>query len=90
MKYSFPSKNMEYMVSGTPVLTTNLPGMPEEYKDYVYLFEDESVQGMARKIREVLSLPTNELYRKGRAAKEFVLNEKNNICQTHKILLLFT
>ena len=31
-KYSFPSKNMEYMVSGTPVLTTDLPGMPKEHK----------------------------------------------------------
>ena len=38
-KYSFPSKNMEYMATGTPVLTTNLPGMPEEYKLYVYLME---------------------------------------------------
>lgn len=90
VKYSFPSKNMEYMASGTPVLTTNLPGMPEEYKDYVYIFDDESVQGMARKIREVLSLPTKGLYRKGKAAKEFVLNEKNNIRQAHKILQLFT
>lgn len=90
VRYSFPSKNMEYMVSGTPVLTTNLPGMPEEYKDYVYIFDDESVQGMARKIREVLSLPTKGLNRKGKAAKEFVLNEKNNIRQAHKILQLFT
>ena len=29
-KYSFPSKNMEYMVSGTPTLLTKLPGMPKE------------------------------------------------------------
>ena len=90
VKYSFPSKNMEYMASGTPVLTTNLPGMPEEYKDYVYIFDDETVQGMAKTIREVLSLPTKGLYRKGKAAKEFVLNEKNNIRQAHKILQLFT
>lgn len=90
VKYSFPSKNMEYMSSGTPVLTTNLPGMPEEYKDYVYIFDDETVQGIARKIREVLSLPTKGLYRKGKAAKEFVLNEKNNIRQAQKILQLFT
>ena len=33
--YSFPSKNMEYMASGTPLLTTKLPGMPEEYHQYV-------------------------------------------------------
>ena len=38
-KYSFPSKNMEYMASGTPVLTTCLPGMPAEYNEYVYLLK---------------------------------------------------
>lgn len=27
-QYSFPSKIMEYMLSGTPVLTTKLPGIP--------------------------------------------------------------
>lgn len=42
-KYSFSSKNMEYMVFGTPVLTTKLSGMPEEYYPYVYLFKDESI-----------------------------------------------
>lgn len=87
-KYSFPSKNMEYMASGTPVLTTNLPGMPEEYKDYVYLFDDESVQGMAKRIREVLSLLPEELHEKGLSAKEFVLKEKNNIYQAKKIIEL--
>lgn len=88
VKYSFPSKNMEYMVSGTPVLTTNLPGMPEEYKDYVYIFNDESVKGMARKIREVLLLQPKELHEKGLSAKEFVLMEKNNIIQAKKIIQL--
>lgn len=28
-KYSFPSKNIEYMASGTALLTTALPGMPD-------------------------------------------------------------
>ena len=34
-KYSFLSKNMEYMAFGTPFLTTKLPGMPVEYYPYV-------------------------------------------------------
>ena len=33
-KYSFPSKTIEYMLSGTPVISTKLPGIPEEYFDY--------------------------------------------------------
>ncbi len=85
-KYSFPSKNMEYMASGTPVLTAPLPGMPEEYFDYVYLFEDESVEGMAKTLARILSLPKEELHAKGAAAKEFVLREKNHIVQANRII----
>jgi len=88
-KYSFPSKNMEYMSTGTPLLTTKLPGMPEEYYDFVYLFDDESVEGMARTLERVLSLPKAELHAKGNAAKEFVLREKNNVVQAKKLLNLF-
>lgn len=85
-KYSFPSKNMEYMASGTATLTTKLPGMPREYDEFVYLIEDETVEGLSRIIREVLSKPREELHEKGLKAKEFVLREKNNIVQAKKVL----
>ncbi len=87
-KYSFPSKNMEYMASGTPVLTTNLPGMPEEYKQYVYLIENESAEGIARAIRSVLLVDSCTHNRRGTAAQEFVLQSKNNITQSAKVIAL--
>jgi glycosyltransferase involved in cell wall biosynthesis len=85
-KYSFPSKNLEYMASGVPVLTTCLPGMPKDYYDHIYLFRDESLQGYIKTLSQVLALPEDELKAKGRSAKDFVLREKNNISQTAKIL----
>ena len=85
-KYSFPSKNMEYMVSGTPVLTTILPGMPKEYQEYVYVIDDESVAGIANSLKEVLGKPNDELHHKGLMAKKFVLEQKNNVYQTKKII----
>ena len=85
-KYSFPSKNMEYMVSGTPLLTTDLPGMPEEYKPYVYLLQDESPQGVCRKLREIFALPYAARLQKGAAARRFVLEHKSNVAQSRKIL----
>ena len=87
-KYSFPSKNMEYMVSGTAVLTTALPGMPEEYKKYVYLIEDESVDGISNAFKKVAGLSDEEVLNKGRLAREFVLSKKNNKIQTEKIIEL--
>ncbi|MBD1262681.1 glycosyltransferase [Maribacter polysiphoniae] len=85
-KYSFPSKNMEYMVSGTPMVTTKLPGMPDEYLDYVYLIEEESLEGFYEKLKYLLSKPKEELQGYGSNAKDFVMNNKNNVIQTDKIL----
>ena len=87
-KYSFPSKNMEYMASGTPVLTTKLPGMPKDHLPYVYFIEDESADGIADVLSELLSKSPEELWEKGRAAKEFILREKNNVKQAEKVLEL--
>jgi glycosyltransferase involved in cell wall biosynthesis len=86
VKYSFPSKTMEYMSTGTPVLTTVLPGMPKEYHDYVYLLEDESAEGIARKLTELMALPEEELFQKGLAGRDFVLDTRNNVIQAQKIL----
>lgn len=88
VKYSFPSKTMEYMASGTPVLTTILPGMPKEYHPYVYLLEDESSDGIAEKLRVVLNSSDEELFEKGKSARAFVLEQKNNVIQAKKILAM--
>lgn len=85
-KYSFPSKNMEYMASGTPLLTTKLPGIPKEYYHYVFLFNEESVDGYATAIREALSHSEEDLCSFGHKASQFVLQNKNNIQQGEKIL----
>lgn len=87
-KYSFPSKNLEYMVSGTPLLTTKLAGMPREYYEYVYLFENETVDGMAKTLKKILSKSGIELHQKGTIAKQFALSNKSNVAQARKILSL--
>lgn len=85
-KYSFPSKNMEYMASATPVLTTDLPGMPEDYKEYVYLIKDENAQGIAKALKDVMSIDMESRIRKGQRARQFVLNHKNNVIQSRKVM----
>ena len=86
VKYSFPSKTMEYMASGTPVLTTVLPGMPNEYHPYVYLLEDETAAGICDTMRKVLENSDEALFQKGMEARNFILNEKNNVIQARKLL----
>lgn len=85
-KYSFPSKNMEYMVSGTPILTTKLPGMPKEYYPYVYLLEDESSEEISKMLQKICAKKIDERLQKGMVARKFVLENKSNIAQAKKII----
>lgn len=88
VKYSFPSKTMEYMASGTPVLTTKLPGMPREYYPYVDFIEEESASGIAAALKAVLARSDEELFRKGQSARDFVLEGRNNVVQAKKLLTM--
>ena len=74
------------MVSGTPVLTTRVGGMPEEYYPYLYFIDDETPQGIAKAIEDVLALSENALAEKGQAAKQFASTAKNYLSQTNDIL----
>lgn len=84
VKYSFPSKTLECMASGTPLLTTRLAGMPKDYYPYVYLFEDETVEGFKHVLKDIFEIPAEELHVKGMNAKDFALNQKNNVTQAEK------
>ena len=85
-KYSFPSKLMEYMVSGTPVLTTKLSGIPDDYIDKMYYIELETVNGIKDSILKCLSKSQEELDLFGIKTKIYVLKEKNNVIQINKLL----
>ncbi|WP_326187367.1 glycosyltransferase [Exiguobacterium acetylicum] len=85
-KYSFPSKTLEYMLSGTPLLTTKLPGIPQEYFDYVFSIEDESELGIMNKIQDVLDLNESELSDVGKKASQWVKKNKSKEIQIKKII----
>lgn len=86
VKYSFPSKTMECMASGTPLCTTRLPGMPTEYYPYVYFFDDESEDGMLLALQYVLNKNEEALHEFGKRAKNFVMTEKTNVKQAKKLM----
>lgn len=85
-KYSFPSKTMEYLASGTPTLMCKLKCIPREYDSFLYYFNDESVSGMASRIAEILTKPERELKERGFLGRQFVLNNKNPFYQAGRII----
>lgn len=88
VKYSFPSKLMEYMVSGTPVLTTRLCGISKEYYPYIYTIDTEDEDGICCKLQELSKLTDYELNEKGKLLKQFVIKEKNEVKQAEKFYCL--
>ncbi len=84
--YSFPSKILEYMGSGTATLSTHLPGIPSEYNDYLYYFKGEDIKSMTDTLRDVLNQPDGVLHEFGTAAKRFVYSNKSALVQGKKIL----
>lgn len=84
-KYSFPSKTMEYLLSGTAVVSTRLPGIPTEYFEYMYSFDGETVADIKMKLNEILSQPVENIVAFGKKGHEFVLKQKNNKVMAQKI-----
>ncbi len=84
--YSFSSKILECMASGTPVLTTRVGGMPSEYFDYFLFIDDESPAGIAKAMLNGLSLSDEERKQLGASAKEFAAQQKNYKAMSRKII----
>ena len=85
-KYSFPSKTMEYLSSGTPMIGYRLEGIPKEYYDYFYSPNDNSIEDLAQTIDRVLSLNSDELQKKGEKAFNFIKDNKNSKVQVGRII----
>ncbi|OZT76866.1 glycosyltransferase [Salinicoccus roseus] len=83
-KYSFPSKIIEYMCSGTPVLAYKLDGMPKEYYNYLYTINEE--ENLEVKLREIIKKTRTELSLKGNLASEFIMTNKNSKAQVKKLI----
>lgn len=71
VKYSFPSKTLEYLMSGTPVITTLLPGIPEEYKEFLIILDDNKPETISSILKKAINLTISERKAIGDRAKEF-------------------
>lgn len=85
-RYSFPSKTIEYMSSGTPMIGYKLDGIPEEYFKYMFIPADLSNESLTKTLNDTLLRDPIELKEFGDSAKEFIRNNKAASIQVKKIL----
>lgn len=89
-KYSFPSKTMEYMGSGTPCIMYDLPSLPREYKKYLFLVDSDGDDALLEKMLEVSHISRSELNLKGESARYFVQKYKSAQAQVSKVIAMLT
>ena len=85
-KYSFPSKNLEYLSSGVPLVAYKLDGIPDEYDEYICYPADNSAEALSQEIIKVCSLTDEERNALGKKAKDFVFENKNKVKQAQRII----
>lgn len=84
-KYSFPSKTLEYMATGRPVVMHRLPGIPDEYLPHIICPHTPDARGLAGSLREVLRMGHDAAQAAGVAAQTFVLENKTSELQCKKL-----
>lgn len=85
-KYSFPSKTMEYMASGRPVMMFHLDGIPREYDPFLTYIPEENTASIRDTVKSLKQLSPSELDAIGARGREFVLKNKNRNVQMRRVL----
>lgn len=85
-RYSFPSKTIEYLASGIPVVMYKLKGIPKEYDKHIYYVQENTSTSLCNKLIEVLKLSDDVRRKRAEEAKKFVISKKNDKYQAKKIL----
>lgn len=84
--FHFPSKLLEYLVTGKHVISTPIAHAERDYGDFITFVRDVTPDGLAKVINKVCSKSKEELVTMGISAREFMLNERNWKAQTNRII----
>jgi glycosyltransferase involved in cell wall biosynthesis len=75
-RYFFPSKTMEYLASGVPLITTCPGNLAAEYGEFAYLLHNETPQALSQLIKMVAALPEQHRRERARIAQNFMAENK--------------
>lgn len=88
VKFSFPSKTIEYFASGTPTIMNRLSGIGKDYYEYCLIPQNDSIESLAQVFRETMSLHYSKFEELGKKARKFVLANKTARIQAEKLKIL--
>ncbi len=85
-QYSFPSKTLEYLKTGKPVIAYKLSGVPKEYDDYLFYPDGDSTQALMKTIIDVMKLNDDDLTEIKNKQISFIKEKKTVEAQGKRIL----
>lgn len=85
-KFSFPSKLFDYMARGRPILSTRMPGIPDEYFACFLEVSDDSAQMLAQSLKHALATPPEQLSRRIDVGETMLVSTKSPYAVTGRIL----
>ena len=84
-KVTFPSKTFEYLLSGTPVLTTRLNGYGREYDDKMFFAETDTARGLGEAAQKIANTSQQALDDMTERAYKFITTERTWRAQAERI-----
>ena len=85
-KYSFPSKDIEYLSSGKPTVAFLLDGMPKCYQDFLYVVDPnrDISCAISDALKAAISAPKKEIEKKAYAISAICRKKSFGICHCRK------
>lgn len=87
-KFSFPSKILEYLAAGRPLIMFSLEGIPPEYAGYYMSPNLVDSDSLSRCMAEMFDTSPSIRLSMGNEARNFVINNKTPSVQVRKIVNL--
>ena len=85
-RYMFPSKLMEYMLTGNPAVICRMSGIPEDYYQYTLVAENGTSESLAQQLNKVLDMTDEERRTIGSSARQYILDNKTISVQSKRIV----
>ncbi len=72
--FTFPSKLIDYLLTGKSVLTSKFKTLPEAYYDFVYTIDELSAEGIAKAVEDVFADNSETRHKKSDTALKYLKN----------------
>lgn len=88
-KYSFPSKDIEYLMTGNAVVAYMLDGMPQAYKDFIIAPDENSIEALCEAMLKACNEDQNTCTQRAKKSQSYILEHCNSKSVAKRLLKMF-